>query len=277
MESDRNRPTSAEIIAALGLLSMADEAQTAPGTAITAGEILNPESEITAEAKDLNAAEIEDVSEIMGSLVNELDPNPDPRNSIFRVHHARSFTDFYTMARPSSKKRKDNVLGSGSYGEVRLCKDKMVGNLWACKVICKAKLQESPRLQERVRNEAKIHRRLSGHPNVVHLMDVFEDESCVYMVMEYCKLGSLHGFMRANHPEGLDPELAAEIMDSIAQFLKFSHAQGFVHRDLKPENILMVSKNGPIKMADFGNAFQINPGMCYTSSSNCNIRPEVYT
>ena len=264
MASDRNRPTSSEMIAALGLISMAEGAQTAPATTITVSENLSPQSDITAEAGDLNAADVQDISEIMGSLVNELDPNPDPRNSIFRVRHARNFRDFYKMAKPSSKKRRDDVLGSGSYGEVRLCKDKMVGNVWACKVISKAKLQDSPRLQERVRNEAKIHRLLSGHPNVVHLVDIFEDESCVYMVMEYSKRGSLHVFMRANYPEGLDPEFAAEIMESVAQFLRFSHAQGFVHRDLKPENILMVSKDGPIKVADFGNAFRVNPGMFYT-------------
>jgi hypothetical protein len=105
MASDRNRPTSAGIIAVLGLISMAEEAQTAPATTITTvGEILSPQSDITAETADLNAADIQDMSEIMGSLVNELDPNPDPQNSIFRVRHARNFTDFYKMVKPSSKK-----------------------------------------------------------------------------------------------------------------------------------------------------------------------------
>lgn len=99
--------------AALGLISMAEGAQTAPATTITVSENLSPQSDITAEAGDLNAADVQDISEIMGGLVNELDPNPDPRNSIFRVRHARNFRDFYKMAKPSSKKRRDDVLGSG--------------------------------------------------------------------------------------------------------------------------------------------------------------------
>jgi serine/threonine-protein kinase len=41
------------------------------------------------------------------------------------------------------------------------------------------------------------------------------------------------------------------IISSVAQALDYAHSSGVVHRDIKPANI-MISKNGDIKVTDFG-------------------------
>ncbi|CAI5514452.1 unnamed protein product [Closterium sp. Naga37s-1] len=73
----------------------------------------------------------------------------------------------------------------------------------------------------------------------VRLVDVFEDESAVHIVMEHCEGGDL--FEHVARHERLDERQTATIMRQIATAVAKMHEMGVVHRDLKPENILLTS------------------------------------
>ncbi|KAG4984225.1 hypothetical protein JHK87_028974 [Glycine soja] len=150
-------------------------------------------------------------------------------------------------------------LGWGQFGVIRACSDKLTGEALACKSIAKDRLVTSDDWQS-VKLEIEIMTRLSGHPNVVDLKAVYEEEDFVHLVMELCAGGELfhllekHGWFSEFEARGLFRHLM--------QMVLYCHENEVVHRDLKPENILLAtrSSSSPIKLADFGLATYIKPG-----------------
>ncbi|XP_073119765.1 calcium-dependent protein kinase 29-like [Henckelia pumila] len=93
---------------------------------------------------------------------------------------------------------------------------------------------------------------LSGHPNVVDLKAVYEEEDYVHLVMELCAGGELFHKLEKH---GRFSESEARVrFRHLMQVVMYCHDKGVVHRDLKPENILLATKSSssPIKVADFG-------------------------
>ncbi|XP_039066001.1 calcium-dependent protein kinase 26-like isoform X1 [Hibiscus syriacus] len=168
-------------------------------------------------------------------------------------------------------------LGWGQFGVIRLCSDKLTREVLACKSISKDRLVTSDDAQS-VKLEIEIMTRLSGHPNVVDLKAVYEDEDHVHLVMELCAGGEL--FHRLEK-YGRFPEVDAGVLfRHLMQVILYCHEIGIVHRDLKPENILLATKasSSPIKLADFGLATYIeSAGKCLhgTVGSPFYIAPEV--
>ncbi|XP_031476660.1 calcium-dependent protein kinase 25-like [Nymphaea colorata] len=167
-------------------------------------------------------------------------------------------------------------LGSGQFGVIRYCYDKLTGETLACKSISKD-LLVTPEDVRSVKLEIEIMAQLSGHPNVVDLKAVFEEEDYVHLVMELCEGGELYQLLE-NHKLLSEAE-AVVMFKQLMEVLKFCHDKGVVHRDLKPENILLAtnSKPSPIKLADFGLASYIRPGQALYGivGSPYYIAPEV--
>ncbi|XP_021901777.1 calcium-dependent protein kinase 26 isoform X2 [Carica papaya] len=167
-------------------------------------------------------------------------------------------------------------LGWGQFGVIRECSDKFTGEVLACKSISKDRLVTIDDVRN-VKLEIEIMTRLSGHPNVVDLKAVYEEEDYVHLLMELCAGGEL--FHRLEK-YGRFSEFEARILfRHLMEVVKFCHDNGIVHRDLKPENILLAtrSSSSPIKLADFGLATYINSGqkLYGTVGSPFYIAPEV--
>ena len=96
--------------------------------------------------------------------------------------------------------------------------------------------------------------KMLDHPNIIRLYDYFVDSNCIYIILEYCKNGSLFEFIQQNGP--LTFEKAIIISYSIVSALLYSHSKGISHRDIKPHNILFDSHFRP-KLADFGISIQL--------------------
>eukprot|EP00249_Psilotum_nudum_P024859 c29309_g1_i4 orf=644-2545(-) len=167
-------------------------------------------------------------------------------------------------------------LGSGQFGVIRQCTDKQTGESFACKSIAKARLTSRQDVED-VRNEIEIMSHLSGHSNIVQLIDVFEDTAYVHIVMELCLGGELFDriVQRKSYPESE----AALLIKSLVEVVKHCHDRGVIHRDLKPENILLAttSPSSPIKLADFGLALRFAPGKKFSgmAGSAYYIAPEI--
>lgn len=150
-------------------------------------------------------------------------------------------------------------LGWGQFGVIRTCTDKLSGEVLACKSIAKDKLVTSDDVRS-IRLEIEIMTRLSGHPNVVDLKAVYEEEDYVHLVMELCAGGEL--FHKLEKIGRFVESDARVLFRHLMQVVLYCHENGVVHRDLKPENILLATKasSSPIKLADFGLATYIKPG-----------------
>ncbi|CAI5523591.1 unnamed protein product [Closterium sp. Naga37s-1] len=99
----------------------------------------------------------------------------------------------------------DEQIGSGHFGVVRRCVNRATGEVLACKTILKDRLlTESAR--EDVRREVAIMQTVAGHPGVVQLRTVFEDESEIHLIMELCEGGELFD-------EVTPPQLFAKVAD----------------------------------------------------------------
>ena len=99
--------------------------------------------------------------------------------------------------------------------------------------------------------EAKAAAALS-HPNIVAVQDQGWNQNgvpAVFLVMELIEGSTLREYL--NERGRFEIKDAMNYLTPILSALAAAHAIGIVHRDVKPENIL-ISKEGRIKIADFG-------------------------
>jgi Ca2+-binding EF-hand superfamily protein len=152
-----------------------------------------------------------------------------------------NFFDYYEML---------DDLGEGIFGSVKLGVEKKTKERVAIKIIKKKKAKPSD--IELVRTEIDVMK-LCHHPNVVHLLDHFENAEYIFIVMEYIRGGRLTDYMKEKKFRFTEKR-AAELIYEIALGVKYLHKYGIIHRDLKPDNIMLTEANdkGHIKIMDFG-------------------------
>ena len=144
-----------------------------------------------------------------------------------------------------------SALGNGGMGTVWLAEDDLLSRQVAVKEISPpADMTEHERelLRERTLREARTAARL-GHPNVVTIFDVVEDDGRPWIVMELVPSRSLRDVVDAEGP--LSPQQAAGVGLQILAALRAAHALGIMHRDVKPGNVL-IAADGRAVLADFG-------------------------
>lgn len=139
-------------------------------------------------------------------------------------------------------------IGEGSYGVVFQAKDKVTSELRAIKKLELTKIKNPIRLN----NELSALKTLD-HPNIIKLFEIFEDETYIYLVQEFCAGGELFDHIAAQ--DHFDEFYAASIFEQVLKALWYCHKNKICHRDLKPENFMMSSTSegsGTIKLIDFG-------------------------
>ena len=112
--------------------------------------------------------------------------------------------------------------------------------------------------KEKFREEANRYVYLN-HPNIVKLEDYIEKEDAFYLIMEYVEGDNLEDYI--NKISGPIPEeIATAMMKEILSAIHYAHQQKVVHLDIKPSNI-MITKEGDIKILDFGISADLNQEM----------------
>jgi eukaryotic-like serine/threonine-protein kinase len=144
-------------------------------------------------------------------------------------------------------------LGAGGMGEVYLAKDLRLGREVALKVLPE-ELSKDPSRLARFEQEARSASALN-HPNIVTIYEIGREGDTPYIAMELVDGKTLRE-LSASGPMTTRKILAAAAQ--VAEGLAKAHGAGIVHRDLKPEN-LMVSKDGFVKILDFGLAKLTEP------------------
>eukprot|EP01063_Lacrimia_lanifica_P028742 TRINITY_DN4256_c0_g1_i1.p1 TRINITY_DN4256_c0_g1~~TRINITY_DN4256_c0_g1_i1.p1 ORF type:complete len:434 (+),score=129.02 TRINITY_DN4256_c0_g1_i1:75-1304(+) len=140
-------------------------------------------------------------------------------------------------------------LGKGSQASVKLCQHLPTKEKLAIKVCPFSQDMNTNGL----RSDLAHVLNMDEHPNLVQSKDAYFREGHLYILMEYCKYGSLAKLL----DEGPRPNLnipmdfLAYCTAEIVEGLMHLHKQGIIHRDLKPSNIL-IHRNGHVKICDFG-------------------------
>ncbi|HWZ84611.1 MAG TPA: protein kinase [Thermoanaerobaculia bacterium] len=138
-------------------------------------------------------------------------------------------------------------IGAGGMGEVYRARDPKLGRDIAVKVLPSATASDPDRRQ-RFELEARAASALN-HPNILTVYDIGEADGSLYIAMELVEGKTLRELVASGEP--MPTKRMLELGVQTAEGLAKAHAAGIVHRDLKPEN-LMVSKDGYVKILDFG-------------------------
>lgn len=164
----------------------------------------------------------------------------------------------------------DNVLGQGSFGITYLASIKINGALGSIDANVKVTVKEffmanfngrqgctvtsgsqdgmygyyKHKFTQEAINLSKLH-----HPNIVNVLEAFEENNTVYYAMEYIDGGSLDKKIEQN--QKLSEKQCVKLTKQIGSAVSFMHDNMMLHLDLKPSNI-MLKQNGDAVLIDFG-------------------------
>ena len=98
------------------------------------------------------------------------------------------------------------------------------------------------------------------HPNIIKLLDLFENADYYYIVLEYMEGKDLFDYLK-NRNFQISERRGRELALQVAEAIQYLHSYGIVHRDIKLENVMMSnpSDHAVPKLVDFGLARIIGP------------------
>jgi aurora kinase len=148
------------------------------------------------------------------------------------------------------------INSDGSFGIIHVVKHMPTKEYYIMKKMSKREIKSSDMTQQ-IATEVKIHRELD-HKNVVKMIDYFEDEKCIYIILEYMMKGDLYDLLHAETQDEIFQEDESQcIMRDVLNGVAYLHSKGIVHRDIKLENLL-VNEFDTVKVADFGLSADLN-------------------
>ena len=138
-------------------------------------------------------------------------------------------------------------IGQGGYGQVYLASKKDTREICALKVMSKKLLYKLDEVRH-VLTERDILTTAKSEW-LVHLLYAFQDDSSIYLAMEYVPGGDFRTLL--NNTGVLHNRHARFYISEMFLCVDALHSLGYIHRDLKPENFL-IDGTGHVKLTDFG-------------------------
>merc|ERR1712055_855662 len=161
------------------------------------------------------------------------------------------------------------TLGQGAYASVQTCVNIYTEVEYAVKIIDKVPTHS----RARVFKEIDLFHHCQGHPNIIQLIEYFEETERFYLIFEKVSGGQLLDHIQTR--KYFTEQEAANIIRDVAAALEFLHSKGIAHRDLKPENVLCVYRDRltPVKLCDF----DLGSGIKFHSGGGSDTTPLLLT
>lgn len=139
----------------------------------------------------------------------------------------------------------DSSLEVGCFGKVWKVIHKLTGRVYVIKVIHKQKVIQK-QLQNSINNQLKQMYKVN-HPHMLNLLNHFEDEDNLYLILEYKEATSL--FEKMN--KGLNETQILKYTKQIIIALIYLNSLEIFNREISPESIL-VDTNDSVVITDYG-------------------------
>ena len=157
-------------------------------------------------------------------------------------------------------------IGQGGTGRTVLLEDEIINEKFVCKKYSPIYDEYKKEFFNNFKDEIKLLH-LVYHKNIVRVFNyyLYPEDYTGYILMEYIKGENISSFLKQN-PDKLN--------DTFRQTIDgFVHLESskILHRDLRPDNIL-ISKNGIVKIIDFGFSKKIDFESDFNKSISLNWR-----
>jgi serine/threonine-protein kinase ULK/ATG1 len=139
------------------------------------------------------------------------------------------------------------VIGSGSFSTVYRAQHLPSRETVAVKAVARKKL--NTKLMHSLESEISILRDRQ-HPNIVALREIVKTADFIYLVLEFCNGGDLHGLIRERGR--IAEEDTRELMTQLACGIHCLWFFKLIHRDLKPHNLLLTTAAAAATADDAG-------------------------
>ncbi|KAJ7977220.1 Non-specific serine/threonine protein kinase [Quillaja saponaria] len=139
------------------------------------------------------------------------------------------------------------MIGKGAFGEVRVCREKTTGHVYAMK-----KLKKSEMLRRGQVEHVKAERNLLAEVDsncIVKLYCSFQDDEYLYLIMEYLPGGDMMTLLMRK--DTLTEYEASFYVAETVLAIESIHKHNYIHRDIKPDNLLL-DRYGHLRLSDFG-------------------------
>lgn len=115
-----------------------------------------------------------------------------------------------------------------------------------------------PRFVEGFRKEGRTLAKISQnhHPNIVRIIDFFEEDNLPCLVMDFVKGENLYYLVQDKGI--LSEKIAIDYIKQIADALSMCHQNGIIHRDAHPGNMILRESSNTVVLIDFGLAGNVN-------------------
>ncbi|KAI3606050.1 serine threonine protein kinase [Moniliophthora roreri] len=169
-----------------------------------------------------------------------------------------------------------DCLGSGAYGKVYKAIERTSSsqspNHFAVK--CLLKPEAGSRQEEFQLREIALHKKVSGHPNIVAIHEVLYDDFFLYVILDLCEGGDLFAAITETESFKRDNESIRSVFVQLLDAVQHCHDLGVYHRDLKPENVLLSKDGKQVRIADFGLATDVRTCQEFGCGSSYYMSPE---
>ncbi|XAR58650.1 Non-specific serine/threonine protein kinase [Bertholletia excelsa] len=135
------------------------------------------------------------------------------------------------------------MIGKGAFGEVRICREKTTGQVYAMK-----KLKKSEMLRRGQASERNLLAEVDSNC-IVKLYCSFQDDEYLYLIMEYLPGGDMMTLLMRK--DILTEDEARFYVAETVLAIESIHSHNYIHRDIKPDNLLL-DRFGHLRLSDFG-------------------------
>jgi len=187
----------------------------------------------------------------MGAACGKLDDDAEGGHPVADGEFAVQKSDFVQIKKGSI--REEYTLGDkledDKFASIFRCKQKSTGLRFIAKMYNIKSVQ--PNVVKSFLKEARMLQQ-ADHPNIIKVIDIFQDEQNAAIVTEFCKGGELLDRIQENG--SLSENQVASYVKQLASALTYLHSRKIIHRDLRPDVCAFLNKDEDscLKIVDFG-------------------------